>query len=236
MMASSDSMTLASADVIPSHDVYAKARFNMVESQIRTNKVTDSKLLAAMSRMPRQIFVPTGLAGVAYVDKSLRIAPNRYLLEPLVLARLLQEAVVEPSDKVLVIGAGTGYSAAILGELAGSVAAVESDAGLAETARGNLAALAVTNAVVHTGPMEQGLAASGPYDVILIDGMIAELPKPIADQIADHGRLVAVQAQEGRCGAGMLYRKLGGSVSGRILFDAAGPFLPGFEPRSAFAL
>ena len=229
-------MISASADTALTHDIYAKARFNMVESQIRTNKVTDSKLLAAMSRIPRQIFVPAGLAGVAYVDKSLRIVPNRYLLEPLTLARLLQEAVVESTDKVLVIGAGTGYSAAILADLAGSVSAIESDAGLADTARSNLAALAVTGAMVHAGPLDQGLAASGPYDVILIDGMIVELPKQIADQIADRGRLVTIQAQEGRCGAGMLYRKLGGSVSGRILFDATGPFLPGFEPHSAFAL
>ncbi len=229
-------MISASADTAPTHDVYGKARFNMVESQLRTNKVTDSKLLAALSRIPRQIFVPAGLAGVAYVDKSLRIAPNRYLIEPLVLARLLQEAIVEPTDKALVIGAGTGYSAAILADLAGSVTAVESDPALADTARSNLAALAVTGAVVHAGPLDQGHAASGPYDVILIDGMIADLPKRIAAQLADHGRLVTVQAQEGRCGAGMLYRKLGGSVSGRILFDATGPFLPGFEPRSAFAL
>jgi protein-L-isoaspartate(D-aspartate) O-methyltransferase len=198
--------------------------------------VTDPKLLAAMSRVPRQIFVPTGLVGVAYVDKSLRIAPNRYLLEPLVLARLLQEAMVEQSDKALVIGAGAGYSAAILADLAGSVTVVESDPELADTARSNLAALAVSGAVVHLGPLDQGLAASGPYDVILIDGMIVELPRQIADQIAEHGRLVTIQAQEGRCGAGMLYRKLGGSVSSRILFDATGPFLPGFEPHSAFAL
>jgi protein-L-isoaspartate(D-aspartate) O-methyltransferase len=235
-MASSNSMISASADTALTHDIYAKARFNMVESQIRTNKVTDSKLLAAMSQVPRQIFVPAGLAGVAYVDKSLRLVPNRYLQEPLVIARLLQEAMVESTDKVLVIGAGTGYSVAILADLAGSVTAVESDPGLADTARSNLAALAASGAVVHTGPLDQGHAASGPYDVILIDGMIAALPKQIADQIADHGRLVTVQAQEGRCGAGMLYRKLGGSVSGRILFDATGPFLPGFEPRSAFAL
>ena len=229
-------MTLASADVIPTDDVYAKARFNMVESQIRTNKVTDPLLLAAMSRIPRQIFVSPVLAGVAYVDKSLRIAANRYLLEPLVTARLLQEAIVAPTDKALVIGAGTGYSTAILADLAASVAAIESDLELADKARSNLAALAVSNAMVHDGPLDQGVAASGPYDVILIDGMIADLPKQIADQIADHGRLVTVQAQEGRCGAGMLYRKLGGSVSSRILFDATGPFLPGFEPRSAFAL
>jgi protein-L-isoaspartate(D-aspartate) O-methyltransferase len=229
-------MTLATAEAAPAHDVYATARFNMVESQIRTNKVTDPALLAAMSRLPRQIFVPAGLAGVAYVDKSLRIGANRYLVEPLVVARLLQEAMVSPSDKVLVIGAGTGYSAAILGDLAASVSAVESDPALADTARSNLAALAVTNAVVNTGPLEQGHPASGPYDVILIDGMIADLPGPVAEQLADQGRLVTVQAQEGRSGAGMLYRKLGGSVSGRVLFDAVAPFLPGFEPRAAFAL
>ena len=229
-------MTLATADTAPASDVHATARFNMVESQIRTNKVVDPVLLAALSRLPRQIFVPAALSGVAYVDKSLRIAPNRYLLEPLALARLLQEAMVSPSDKVLVIGAGTGYSAAVVADLAASVVAVESDAALADAARSNLAALAVTNALVHTGPLEQGHAASGPYDVILIDGMIAELPKQIADQLAEQGRLVTIQAQEGRSGTGMLYRKLGGSASGRVLFDSVGPYLPGFEPRSAFAL
>lgn len=229
-------MTLATADTASAHDVYAKARFNMVESQIRTNKVTDTRLLAEMSRMPRQIFVPGALAGVAYVDKSLRIVPNRFLLEPLILARLLQEANIGPTDKALVIGAGTGYSTAILAGIAATVTALESDAELAEKARGNLAALAVTNAVVHAGPLDQGLAASGPYDVILIDGMIAGLPDRIAGQVADNGRLVTIQSQEGRVGAGMLYRKLGGSVSGRILFDAAAAYLPGFEPHSVFAL
>ena len=229
-------MTLATAEATMAYDVYGKARFNMVESQIRTNKVVDPALLAALSRLPRQIFVPAELAGVAYVDKGLRIAPNRYLLEPLALARLLQEAMVAPSEKALVIGAGTGYSAAVMAGLAASVTVVESDAALADAARSNLAALAAANAVVHTGPLEQGHAASGPYDVILIDGMIAELPRQIAEQLADHGRLVTIQAQEGRTGAGMLYRKLGGSVSGRILFDTVSPFLPGFEPRPAFAL
>ena len=229
-------MTLATAETAQASDLHATARFNMVESQIRTNKVVDPALLAALSRLPRQIFVPAELSGVAYVDKSLRIAPGRYLLEPLAMARLLQEATISPSDKVLVIGAGTGYSAAVVAGLAASVAAVESDAGLADAARSNLAALAVANAVVHTGPLEQGHAASGPYDVILIDGMIAELPKEIAGQLADQGRLVTIQAQEGRTGAGMLYRKLGGSVSGRVLFDTVAPYLPGFEPRHAFAL
>jgi protein-L-isoaspartate(D-aspartate) O-methyltransferase len=229
-------MTSLATDTMSAHDSYAKARFNMVESQIRTNRVTDPALLAALSRLPRQVFVPDSLAGVAYVDKSLRIVGDRYLLEPLVLARLVQEASVTPADKVLVIGAGTGYSTALIAGLAASVTALESDAALADTARANLARLGIANAIVQTGPLNQGAAASGPYDVILIDGMIGELPKAIADQIAPHGRLVTILSQEGRCGAGMLYRKLGGFVSGRILFDATGPFLPGLAPRSAFAL
>ncbi len=221
---------------VPAHDVYAKARFNMVESQIRTNRVTDPRVLAAFSEMPRQVFVPDALAGVAYVDKSLRIRPDRYLMEPLALARLLQEAIVEPEDKVLVVGAGTGYSTAILAGLAAKVTALESDDELAAKARANLAALNIVNAKVATGPLDKGVKASGPYDVILIDGMIAALPDAIAAQLAEHGRLVAIVSQEGRCGAGMLYRKLSGFVSGRILFDAAGPFLPGFAPRPSFAL
>ena len=228
-------MTLTVANPMSAGDLYAKARFNMVESQIRTNRVTDDGLLAALSAVPRQIFVPDTLASVAYVDKSIRIANDRYLVEPLVLARLLQEAMVSEGDKVLVVGAGTGYSAAILSSLCATVTAVESDATLVAAAKENLAALAVGNAVVHEGPLEQGWAASGPYDVILVDGMIADLPPQLTAQLADHGRLVTIRSQEGRSGAGTLYRKLGGAVSGRPLFDAFVPFLPGFAPRAEFA-
>ncbi len=228
-------MTFTVANPMSAGDLHAKARFNMVESQIRTNKVTDDGLLAALSEVPRQIFVPETLASVAYVDKSIRIAANRYLVEPLVLARLLQEAMIDEGDKVLVVGAGTGYSTAILGSLCASVTAVESDAALAASARENLAALAVANAAVHEGPLEQGWAASGPYDVIVIDGMVADLPPALTAQLADHGRLVTIRSQEGRSGVGTLYRKLAGAVSGRPLFDAVVPFLPGFAPRAEFA-
>ncbi len=138
-------------------------------------------------------------------------------------------------DKVLVVGAGTGYSAAILGSLCSCVAAVESDGALAAAARENLAALAVTNVTVHEGALEQGWPASAPYDVILIDGMVADLPSALTAQLADHGRLVTIRSQEGRSGAGTLYRKIGGAVSGRPLFDAVVPFLPGFAPRPEFA-
>jgi protein-L-isoaspartate(D-aspartate) O-methyltransferase len=228
-------MTFTVALPMSAVDLHAKARFNMVESQIRTNRVTDDRLLSALFEVPRQIFVPEALASVAYVDSSIRIAKDRYLVEPLVLARLLQEAMVGEGDKVLVVGAGTGYSAAILGGLCASVTAVESDATLAAAARKNLAALAVTNVTVHEGALEQGWPASAPYDVILIDGMVADLPSGLTAQLADHGRLVTIRSQEGRSGAGMLYRKLGGAVSGRPLFDAVVPYLPGFAPRPEFA-
>lgn len=215
-------------------DMHAKARVNMVDGQLRTNRVTDPRLVEQFAEAPRQLFVPDALASVAYVDKSLKIAAGRYLTEPLSLARLLQEAAPGPDDKTLVIGAGTGYSAALLGNLTESVVALESDPALAAKARTNLAELAITNVAVEVGPLDAGWSASAPYDLILIDGMIDILPDRITAQLAEHGRLVTIKAQEGRCGAGWLFCKRGGSVSGRILFDATAPILPGFELQPAF--
>jgi protein-L-isoaspartate(D-aspartate) O-methyltransferase len=216
-------------------DTFAAARLNMVENQIRTNRVTDIDLLAVLAKAPREIFVPGSLAPVAYVDSSLRVAPGRVLTEPLDLARLLQEAAIAPGDRVLVIGPATGYSVAVVAQLAAKVTGIESDPGLAATARANLARLGLANAVIEVGPMTEGFSAGAPYDVILIDGMVADLPAPIVEQLAERGRLVTLLAGEGRCAAGMLYRKLGGSVSGRVLFDCAGSFLPGFAPAMGFA-
>jgi protein-L-isoaspartate(D-aspartate) O-methyltransferase len=217
-------------------DRYAQARFNMVESQIRPNRVTDDRLLAAFSELQRETFVPPALASVAYVDQALPVAPGRYLQEPLFLARLLQEASVRPEDRTLVIGAGTGYSAAILACLAASVTAVESEPELAARAEANLARLALNNARIEIGPLAQGWPGAEPYDLILIEGAVADLPQSIADQLAEQGRLVTIRAGRTPPAAGMLYRKIGGRVSGRVLFDAAGAFLPGFEPRPVFAL
>jgi protein-L-isoaspartate(D-aspartate) O-methyltransferase len=217
-------------------DAYTVPRFNMVEGQIRTNRVTDERLLATLSAIPRELFVPPALASVAYVDTSLRLAGHRYLMEPLFLARLIQSAGVDETDAVLVIGAGTGYSAAVLAHVAQTVIAVENDAVLVDAARRNMKALGLANVVVESGDLCAGWASGGPYDVILIDGMVAAVPDAIVAQLADHGRLVTIQALEGCCGAGMLFRKLGGVVSGRALFDATSPFLPGFEPAAAFSL
>jgi protein-L-isoaspartate(D-aspartate) O-methyltransferase len=229
-------MTSTAMGTMSARDLHATARFNMVEGQLRTNKVSDPRLLAALSGLPRQLFVPAALASVAYVDKSLKIAPGRYLLEPLALARLLQEATIAPTDRALIIGAGTGYSTALVSSLAASVVALECAPELAAQAKTNLADLGIGNATIAQGPLEQGWAAGAPYDVILVDGMVADLPAALTAQLADYGRLVTIRAQDGRCGVGMLYRKLGSSVSHRILFDATSSYLPGFAPEPAFAL
>ncbi len=227
-------MNSGAAAVRLTGDAYATARFNMVECQLRTNKVTDERLVAQFSEVPRQLFVPNALAPVAYVDESLKIGGGRYLIEPLALARLLQEACVDADDTVLVIGTGTGYSAAIVAGLAKSVVALECDETFAAAARETLAELGAINVSVQIGPLAGGWVAAAPYDVILIDGMIESLPDAIPAQLAEGGRLVTIKAGTGRCGAGWLYRKLGGAVSGRILFDATTPLLPGFSPKPTF--
>jgi protein-L-isoaspartate(D-aspartate) O-methyltransferase len=213
---------------------FATARRRMVDSQIRTNRVNDPDLLAVLGQMPRDLFVPEQLRGVAYVDEDLPVKPGRYLMEPMVLARLLQTAEVGPSDRVLDVGCATGYSTAVLGRLAGSVVAVESDPELAARATELLAQLSIDNATVVVGPLAQGHAKLAPYDVILIGGSVPRVPEAIAAQLAEGGRLVAVLSKGDGMGRGTLMTKTKGVLSDRAVFDAATPSLVGFAPEQGF--
>lgn len=206
---------------------FSAARHNMVESQLRPNRVTDEDLLAAFGAVPRELFVPAPLAGVAYVDDDIEIAPGRWLMEPMVLGRLLQAASLRREDVALVIGCGTGYACAIMARLVNTVVAVESDIALAATATRLLGELAIDNVVVLEGRLTDGHPAQAPYDVILIDGGVEEVPPGIQQQLAEGGRLVTV-ARSGGLGRAMLMTRRAGAVSGRILFDAAVPPLPAF--------
>jgi len=213
---------------------YTAARINMVEGQVRPNKVTDLRLVDAMLAVPRELFVPKALRGIAYVDEDIQVAPGRYLMEPMVLARLMQEAGIGATDVVLDIGCASGYSAAVLGRIAATVIALEQDADLANRATANLAGIGADNAVVVTGPLTAGWVKDQPYDVIMLDGAVAQVPDALLDQLNEGGRLVAVVCEDGRMGQARLYRKVAGMVAGRTLFDAAVRLLPGFEPRPGF--
>ena len=213
---------------------YAAARYYMVEGQIRPNKVTDHRLVEAMLTIPREVFVPKASRGIAYVDEDIAIGNGRYLMEPMVFARMLQEAGIQETDVVLDIGCGSGYSTAILSRLAATVVAVESDAALAQRATEALAEVGVDNAVVFNVPLTDGYPVQGPYDVIIIEGSVAEVPETICNQLAEGGRMVVAVEGENGIGEMRLFRRVGGVVSSRILFEARPRLLPGFEAQPKF--
>lgn len=216
------------------HD-FAAYRRNMIESQIRTNQVTDAAVLDAFATVPRELFVPAKLAACAYVDEAVPLGNGRFLVEPMVTARLAQALDVKHHDKVLLVGAATGYMAAILSRLAAHVYALESDSALATQATQNLRTLATSNITVVQDPLERGHARKGPYDVILCDGAVTTIPTALSDQLIEGGRLAAVFASaDGTSGQGVLMLKSHGTLSRRVLFDAVTPFLPGFAAEPAF--
>lgn len=209
------------------------ARLNMVEGQIRTNRVTDARIVEAMAAVPREMFVPKALKGVAYIDEDIPIAPDRYLLEPMVLARMLQAAGIGPDDMVLDLGCGTGYSTAVLARLAAAVVALENDTSLADTATENLTELQADNAAVITGKLPAGCPDQGPYDVTIINGAVEQIPTAIVEQMTEGGRIVAVVTQNG-IGRVTLFTRQGDSLSGHVLFEASVPPLPGFGQERGF--
>jgi protein-L-isoaspartate(D-aspartate) O-methyltransferase len=212
---------------------FAAARHNMVECQVRPNQVTDLRLLDALSDIPREAFVPKSRQGVAYVDEAVAIGDGRYVMEPMILGRLLQTAEVTADAVVLDIGCGTGYSAAVLSRLASTVVALECDPALAALATETLSALDIDTVAVVEGPLEAGYAKQGPYDVILFDGAVAAIPDVIRDQIAAGGRLVGIVA-DGGVGKGTILANYDGVFSTRQVFDAGTPALPGFDAAPAF--
>ena len=199
----------------------------MVSGQIRTNRVTDERLIEAMEEIPRERFVPHAKRGVAYVDEDVEIASSRYLMEPMVLARLIQESNIAADDMVLDVGCGTGYATAVMSRLAGTVIALDVDKSLASEAERTLGAVGADNAIVVTGPLAEGYARQAPYDAILLGGAVDHLPQALADQLAEGGRIVGVLREAGRVGQATLWAKHRGALSSRSLFEASLPPLPG---------
>lgn len=219
-------------------DNFLQARANMVESQVHTNDVTDHRLLAALHAIPREKFVPSQLRAIAYIDEDLPLdgiegVSNRYLMEPMPFARLVQLADIQPDDLVLDIGCATGYSAAVLARLASSVVALEQNEHLANLANENLPLVDAGNAAVVTGDLAAGYPSEGPYDVIIVNGAVDDIPQTLCNQLKDGGRLVAVVNSNG-IGKATLMKRAGETVSSRYAFDAAVKSLPGFEKKPSF--
>ncbi len=214
---------------------YSAARHNMVENQIRVNRVTHQGIINAFGEIPREVFVPDNLATLAYVDEKLMITEGRYLLQPMVLARLLQSAKIRADDVVLEIGCGTGYSTAILASIANTVVAIEEDETLAKQATNNMVELGVDNAAIMTSPLAEGYKKQHPYNAIVLSGSVAKVPESILAQLNDGGRLVTVVNKHDSLGKGVLMTKFGGSISTEEIFDAWTPILPGFELPPSFA-
>jgi len=214
---------------------FAALRQRMVDNQIRTSEVTDRGVIRAFLAVPRERFVEPSERPFAYADRELRMAASsgRRMMDPVRLARLVHALPRGPEAAALIVGCGSGYSAAILGRLVGSVVALEEDRGLAALARDNLAALDVANAVVVEGRLVDGHPDSAPYDAILMDGAVEVVPHALLAQLGRRGLLATIE-REDRVSRAMLFDRTGEDATKWPLFDAWAPALPGFERRREF--
>jgi len=213
---------------------FSAARHFMVDGQIRPNRVSDPRLLKAMREIPRERFLPPHLAPLAYIDADVDLGDGRVLMEPLAIARLAQLAAVREGEKALVVGAGTGYGAALLAACGASVTALEEDARLCDIARPALAAYAASVRLV-AGRLAEGWAEGAPWDVVLIQGAAPAVPAALAEQVRPaSGRLVGVLAGRGRTGSAVLGERTAAGLTLRPVFDCATAVLPPLLARAGF--
>lgn len=213
---------------------FALARTNMINCQLRPNNVTDDRVLNAVSEVPRELFVPRTKRPIAYVDEDIDIGHGRWLIEPMVFGRMVEAAAIDADDIVLDIACGSGYSSAVLARLANTVVAVEEVPELAEQANDTMTDLAIGNAVVITGPVNAGCPSQAPFDVILINGAVEEIPATLIDQLNDGGRLVAVVREGEAPGRMVLLLKSGDATSRTELYGASIPLLDAFKRAPGF--
>ena len=210
---------------------FARARDTMIESDVRTNDVTDRRLIRAMREVAREDFVPAERRLMAYGGLCTPLGTDRFLLDPRTFAKLAQFAEIGPADRILDVAGGSGYSAAVFSRLAGEVVALESAETLAERAKSLLADR--PNVRLVRGDLTKGAPDRAPFDVIFINGGVEEIPPALTDQLGDGGRLLAVRLK-GAAGRGLKVTKVGKALSERPLFDATVPLLPGFATAPTF--
>lgn len=214
---------------------YTARRTMMVDTQVRPSDVTKYPIIDAMLSVPRETYVPDMMKEAAYVGDNLEILPGRVMLEARSLAKLLDALDVQPDEAILDIGCGLGYSTAVLARLGKTVVGLEADAGLAEIGKATLAAQGVTNATVVVGPLQQGAAKAGPFDVIFVQGGVEAIPADLLAQLAEGGRIGAI-FMDGALGIARVGHMSEGRVNWRFSFNAAAPVLAGFKSKAAFVL
>lgn len=212
---------------------FAKQRVTMVDTQVRPSDVTKFNIIDAMLAVPREDFLPQPKRPVAYSGGPIEIAPGRDLLDARTIAKMLDAAELDPTEAVLEIGCGLGYTTALLAHICEAVIAVEEDADLAAEAEATLGSHGVDNAAIVTGSLSEGHAKAGPYDAIMIFGGVQDLPDGLLDQLKDGGRIVAI-FMDGALGEVRRGLKAEGGVSWRMMFNATADILPGFERAESF--
>lgn len=224
------------SDAMATHaETFADARKCMVDSQIRPNRVTDPRVLAAMRSLPREQFLPPGVQALAYADEDVPLGNGRFLMEPMVFARLLQAASLTSAERVLVVGAGTGYGAAVLAACGCRVTALEEDPALLAMAAAILPVHA-PGVILVSGPLSAGWPSQGPYDLILIEGAVPEIPAALAGQThREAGRIMAVIATSGRTTRAVIAEATPAGLGISPLFDCATPLIPSLRKAPAFA-
>lgn len=207
----------------------------MVDTQIRPSDVTKYPIIDAMLSVPRELYVPANMREVAYAGRNIPLAPQRVMLEPRTLAKLLDALNIQPDELVLDVACGLGYSTAVIARLAQAVVALEEDASLAGEAEAALSDESVDNAIVVEGPLAEGAPQHGPYDVIVVQGGVEDVPAALADQVKEGGRIGCL-FMEGELGTVRVGYKIDGVINWRFAFNAGAPILSGFEKHREFTL
>lgn len=214
---------------------FATRRVMMVDTQVRPSDVTKFPIIEAMLAVPREVYVPRDKREASYVGENISLGTGRVLLEARTLAKMLDALDIAPTETVLDLGCGLGYSAAVIARLADAVVAVEEDEAMGAEAQSILSSEAVDNAAVIVGPLVAGAAKHGPYDVITLQGAVETVPEALISQLKDGGRIGAL-FMDGNLGVVRIGHKRDGKVNWRFAFNASAPVLPGFAKERAFAL
>ena len=218
---------------------YEMARRRMVDNQLRTNEVFDSRILSAMNKIPRESFLPVSKRATAYIDENIFVKEGsteqitRFMLKPTIIARLLELAEPKSTDLALVVASTEGYAATIIAQVVESVVGVEEDEELVDSSMNVISELGTDNLAIVAGKISRGMESEGPYDIVFINGAVEEVPDALFEQLNDGGRLVVVVGL-GLAAQAMLYRKSGNSVSGVAKFNASVPLLPGMQLPKEF--